>query len=62
MSVIVTVIIVTTHETCFYLLFLIGGDDSVIPHFYSSEIIFMPLLYIFGKEKSAPQNETKIQK
>lgn len=59
MSVIVTVIIIITHETCFSLLFLIGGEDRAIPNFYSKEIFFLPLLFLFGKEKPATQIRQK---
>lgn len=51
MSVIITVIIIITPEACFPLLFLIGGEDSVVPNFLLCRNIFLPLLHILGKGK-----------
>lgn len=54
MSVIITVIIIITPEACFPLLFLIGGEDSGIPNFYSEEIFFC-LLCIYLERESHQQ-------
>lgn len=52
MSVIVTIIIIITHEACFPLLFLIGGEDGAIPSFYSEEIFFCFFLCIWKGKTS----------
>ena len=54
----VTVIIIITHETCFSLLFLIGGEDSAITPFYSKEIFFC-LFCIYLERKNQPQKQNK---
>lgn len=52
MSVVVTVIIIITHEACFPLLFLIGGENNAILNFYSEETFSC----LFWKGKSNNRN------
>lgn len=41
----------------FFVIFNWRGEDSVIPHFYSSEVFFS--VYIFGRENQPPKVKQK---
>lgn len=59
MSVIVTVIIITTHEVCSPLLFLIGGEDNATPNFYSEEMFPFPSVYVWKGKTNSKNKQTK---